>query len=94
VITEPPLLAGCVNDTVAVVAPVADAVPIVGASGTVIAVVVIELLAALGELVPIAFVAVTVKVYEVLAERPVTLMVPEPAWLRVPVMPPGLLVAV
>jgi len=38
-----------------------------------------ELLAALGELVPIEFVAVTVKVYVVPAVRPVTVIVPEPA---------------
>jgi len=30
---DPPSLAGCVNDTVAVVVPVAVAVPIVGAPG-------------------------------------------------------------
>ena len=41
--------------------------------------VVIELLAALGALVPIALVAVTVKVYDVEAVRPVTVIVPEPA---------------
>jgi hypothetical protein len=34
VIVEPPLLAGAVYETVAVVAPVAVAVPIVGAPGT------------------------------------------------------------
>ena len=34
-IAKPPSLAGAVNATVAVVAPVAVAVPIVGASGTV-----------------------------------------------------------
>jgi hypothetical protein len=37
VITEPPLFAGAVNETVAVVCPVAVAVPIVGAPGTVAA---------------------------------------------------------
>jgi len=38
-----------------------------------------ELLAALGALVPIAFVAVTVNVYEVEAVSPVTVIVPDPA---------------
>ena len=56
----PPLLAGAVNVTVAVLAPVAVAVPIVGAPATVNGVV--ELLAALAALVPAELVAVTVKV--------------------------------
>ena len=38
VITDPPLLAGAVYATVAVVSPVAVAVPIVGAPGTDVAV--------------------------------------------------------
>jgi hypothetical protein len=37
VITDPPLLAGAVKETVAVVCPVAVAVPIVGAPGIVAA---------------------------------------------------------
>jgi hypothetical protein len=52
-----------------------------------------ELLAALAALVPIALVAVTVNVYVVFSVSPVISIEPEPAWLRVPVMPPGLLVA-
>jgi hypothetical protein len=52
------------------------------------------LLAALGALVPIAFVAVTVNVYVVPEVRPDTLIVPEPDVLNVPVIPPGLDVAV
>jgi hypothetical protein len=55
---------------------------------------VIELLAALAALVPTAFVAVTVNVYEVPFVKPVTLIVPEPACDIVPVIPPGLDVAV
>jgi hypothetical protein len=54
------LLAGAVKATVAVVTPVAVAVPIVGAPGTLH--VVILLLAELAPLVPIAFVAVTLNV--------------------------------
>jgi hypothetical protein len=38
---EPPLFVGAVNETVAVVAPVAVAIPIVGAPGTVCAFIVI-----------------------------------------------------
>ena len=45
-------------------------------------------------LVPIALVAVTVKVYEVTGFNPLTVMVPDPAWLNVPVIPLGLEVAV
>jgi hypothetical protein len=64
----------------------------VGAVG--ITYVVIELLAALAALVPAAFVAVTVNVYAVFVVSPETVIVPEPAWLKVPVIPPGLDVAV
>jgi hypothetical protein len=39
-------------------------------------------------------VAVTVKVYEVEAVSPETVIVPDPAWFSVPVIPPGLEVAV
>jgi hypothetical protein len=63
--------------TVAVVFPVAVAVPIVGAPGTVAVVTLLE--AALGALVPAEFVAVTVNVYAVLAVKPLTVTVPEPA---------------
>jgi hypothetical protein len=60
VIVNPPVSAGAVNATVAVVDPVAVAVPMVGAPGTVVGV--ILLLAALAGPVPIELVAVTVKV--------------------------------
>jgi hypothetical protein len=60
VIAVPPLLAGAVNVTVALLLVPAVAVPIVGAPGTLH--VVIVLLAELAELVPTAFVAVTVNV--------------------------------
>jgi len=60
VIVEPPLLAGAVNATLAVVAPVAVTVPIVGAPGTVVGV--ILLLAVLYALVPILFEAATLNV--------------------------------
>ena len=45
--------------------------------------------AALLELLPIALVAYTVNVYEVVGFKPVTLIVPEPAVASVPVIPPG-----
>jgi hypothetical protein len=60
VIVEPQLFAGAVYATVAVVEPVAVAVPIVGASATVNGVA--ELLAALAAPVPTELVAVTVNV--------------------------------
>jgi hypothetical protein len=44
--------------------------------------------------VPAAFVALTVNVYAVFWDSPDTVMVPDPAWLRVPVSPPGDEVAV
>ena len=86
-IAVPPLLAGAVNGTLAVV-PLTVAVPMVGAPGTVVGVA--ELLALLAELVPAALVAVTVNVYAVPAVRPVTNI-----GLVVPVFerPPGKLVA-
>ena len=59
VITDPPLLAGAVNVTEAWALPFV-AVPIVGAPGTVEGVTVFE--AELAELLPLAFVANTVKV--------------------------------
>jgi hypothetical protein len=90
VISEPPFNVGAVNATVAVVAPVTVAAPI---TGTPIVVTDPEGLDAT-EARPVVFVAVTVNVYEVPAERPVTLMVPESDCDRVPVMPPGLDVAV
>jgi hypothetical protein len=69
VIADPPV-ALAVNGTDALVADGELAVPTVGACGTVVAV--IELDAAEAELVPIAEVAVTVKVYAVLDCKPVT----------------------
>ena len=83
----PPLLAGAVNATVAVVDPVAVAVPIVGASGT--AYVVIDALADEEVPLPAALVANTVNVYAVLLLNPETVMFPEPACETVPVIPPG-----
>ncbi len=65
---DPPLLPGALNVMVACPFP-AVAVPIVGAPGTVAGVT--ELLALEAELVPIALVAVTVKVYAVPFVRPV-----------------------
>ena len=59
VIAEPPLLTDAVNITVAWAFP-AEAVPIVGAPGTVVGVTEFE--GELAALFPIAFVAVTVKV--------------------------------
>ena len=56
--------------------------------------VVILLLTPLAALVPTLLVALTVNVYAVPAVKPVTVIVPEPAWLNVPVIPSGLLVAV
>ena len=62
VIGDPPLLAGAVNVIVACAFPFV-AVPIVGAPGTVEgAVGVTEFEAELGKLLPLAFVATTVKV--------------------------------
>jgi hypothetical protein len=58
------------------------------------AAVVVPLLAALLALLPAAFVAYTVNVYVVPAVNPLTLIVPEPAWLSVAVILPGLDVAV
>jgi len=58
----PPVSLGAENDTLAEVLPVADALISVGAPGTLAAVVVIELLAALLALLPMALVAYTVKV--------------------------------
>jgi hypothetical protein len=57
-------------------------------------VVVIAFDAADGEELPTEFVATTVNVYVVPAVKPVTEIVPEPAWLSDPVMLPGEDVAV
>ena len=53
-----------------------------------------ELEAADATEVPIAFVAVTVNVYKVEGDSPVTKIVPEPACVIVAVIPPGEDVAV
>jgi hypothetical protein len=50
---------------------------------------VIELLDALLSLFPTGFVANTTNVYDVLAVNPLTVIVPDPAWFNVPVIPPG-----
>ena len=71
VIADPPLLAGTVNATVACVFPFV-AVPIVGAPGTVEGVTEFE--AELAGLLPLAFVANTVKVYAVPLVSPVTVI--------------------
>jgi len=81
-----------VNETDAVVAPVDVAVPIVGAPGVVE--VVMEPDAADASEVPIAFVAVTVNVYGVAGDNPVSEIVPEPACVMVAVILPGFEVAV
>jgi hypothetical protein len=92
VIVEPPLLAGAVNATLAVLEPVDVAVPIVGAPGTVYGVA--ALLAELDALLPTELVAYTVNVYDVPLVKPLTVIVPEPAVDKLPVMLPGLETAV
>jgi hypothetical protein len=91
-IGNPPLTAGGVNATVAVVCPVALTAPMPGAPGG--PNVVTDADGADASEVPEAFVAVTVNVYAVLGASPVTVMVPAAAPDRVPVFPPGLDVAV
>jgi hypothetical protein len=81
VIAEPPLETGGVNVIVASPLP-RVAVPIVGASGTVAGVT--EFVVAEAVLVPIAFVAVTVKLYEVPFERPVMMTGDEPLYTTNP----------
>jgi hypothetical protein len=71
VIADPPLLAGAVNATIVCALP-AVAVPIVGAPGTDEGVT--EFDAVLAGLFPLAFVAITVKVYAVPLVSPVTVM--------------------
>ena len=88
----PPLLPGAVNVTTAAEVPDNVAVPIVGAPGAVNGV--ILLLAELDALAPTALVAVTVNVYAVPRVNPGTLIVPDPACDNVPVILPGVLVAV
>ena len=83
------------NATVAVVVPVEVAVSIVGASGTVVGVeVVTEFDVDDASESPIALWAMMVNVYAVVALSPVTEIVPEPACVSVPVIDPGLDVAV
>ena len=60
------------------VAPIAVAVPIIGADGAVV-VIVILLLAELAAPVPITLVAVTVNVYAIVGVSPYTIIVPDPA---------------
>jgi hypothetical protein len=80
VIAEPPLLDGAVHETVAWLLP-AVAVTDVGAPGTVTGVTALD-----GDdagPVPTAFVAVTVKVYEVPFVSPVTVQVRAPVVVQV-----------
>ena len=86
--TEPPLEAGAVKDMVALALPPV-AVPIVGAPGTVAGVTLFE--AAEVTLVPLALVAVTVKVYAVPLVKPVTV---QGDIVQVPVLLPGVEVEV
>lgn len=88
VIAEPPLNTGGVKVIVASPSPLV-AVPIVGASGTVAGVT--ELLALEAEPVPTALVAVTVNVYAVPFDKPVTVNGEDPP---LAVNPPGLEVTV
>ena len=81
---DPPLLAGVVKLTVALLFP-AVAVPIVGAPGTVAGVTLLEAAEALP--VPTLLVAVTVKVYDVPFVSPLTAM---GLVAPVAVNPPGL----
>jgi hypothetical protein len=90
VTAAPPSLAGAVKLTVACALP-GDAMPIVGAPGTVAGVTPFD--AADAGPVPIAFVAVTVNVYVVPFARPVTSMDVQGA-VHVPVIVPGEDVAV
>src|SRR5688572_9238134 len=90
VIAAPPLEAGAVKATVACALPPV-AVPMVGAPGTVAGVTLLD--AADAAPVPIAFVAVTVKVYAVPLARPVTVIEVHGA-VQVPVNAPGEDVAV
>jgi hypothetical protein len=90
VIAAPPSLAGAVKSTVACALP-GDAMPIVGAPGTVAGVAPFD--AADAGPVPIAFVAVTLNVYVVPFTRPVTSIDVQGA-VQVPVIVPGEDVAV
>jgi hypothetical protein len=74
VIGELPELLGAVNETVAVVVPVGAAIILVGFCGTAGVEVTVELLAALGVLLPTEFFAYTVNLYERPELNPVTLI--------------------
>lgn len=89
VMAVPPSDAGALNVMLASLLVPAVAVPIVGAPGVVHVVTLLD--ADEADDVPIAFVAVTVNVYEVLLDKPLTDIGDE---APVPVMPPGLDVAV
>ena len=95
VIVAPPLEPGVVHATLTEVVPVIAAVPIVGAPGAVAGTGVTEFDAADATDVPRLFVAVTVNVYAVPVVKPVTVIaLLHVAEVNVPVMPPGLDVAV
>jgi hypothetical protein len=86
-IIDPPLLDGAVNVTLAVVALVKVAVPIIGDSGTLGVVIALDV-ADCAEF-PIMFLATTVNVYVVPGLNPVTAIVPPSAWEINPVRAPG-----
>ena len=92
VMFDPPLEALLVSLTRALRLPVEVATIDVGALGTPTVEVELDALDATES--PIALRAVTVKVYAVDGLRPVIEMVPEPAWVTVAVIPPGVEVAV
>ena len=89
---DPPLEALFASLTRALRLPVVVATIEVGALGT--PTVAVELDALDAAELPIRLLAVTVKVYAVDGLRPVIEMVPEPAWVALPVIPPGVDVAV
>ena len=79
---DPPFV-GAVNVRDATVSLVLVAVPIVGVSGTVVAVIELEAGPEKGE-VPLALVAVAVKVYDVLDCKPVTVNGDDPVAVKLP----------
>ena len=91
VIVAPPLEPGCVKATVAVVDPVAVAVPIVGAPATVRGVTAAETIEVAP--VPAALVALTRNVYDVPFVKPVTVQERGPV-VHAQVRPSGLAVTV
>ena len=82
-IAEPPFEAGADQETLTLVLPMVPAT-FVGASGTVAGVT--ELLATDAELVPTAFVAVTVNVYAIPFVRPVIVIGDDPAEAKCPAL--------